>query len=74
MEICTSIQLIKYVYKYVFGGHDRTSAAVVQQQAGANSDGYHRSDEPVDEIRTVLDARYISASERRWHLFSFSLL
>ena len=73
VEICTSIQSIKYVYKYVFKGHDRTYAAIVQQRAGAHSEGNNRSDEPVDEIKTFLDARYVSASEGCWDLFSFSL-
>ncbi|KAG2212942.1 hypothetical protein INT45_002312, partial [Circinella minor] len=67
VEICTSIHSIKYVYKYVYKGHDRASARVVQQ--GANSD----DDQTSDEISTFLDARYVSASEGCWRLFSFSL-
>ena len=31
VEICTSIHSIKYVYKYVYKGHDRAAARVVQQ-------------------------------------------
>ncbi|KAG2214033.1 hypothetical protein INT45_003163, partial [Circinella minor] len=67
VEICTSIHSIKYVYKYVYKGHDRASARVVQQ--GANSD----DDQTSDEISTFLDARYVSALEGCWRLFSFSL-
>ncbi|KAG2215260.1 hypothetical protein INT45_004237 [Circinella minor] len=37
VEICTSIQSIKYVYKYVFKGHDRSSAAIIQR-TGTNSE------------------------------------
>ena len=58
VEVCNSVQAVKYLYKYVYKGHDR--AAV---QMG----------EDVDEIKLYLDGRYVSASEACWRLFSFRL-
>ncbi|GAN11433.1 ATP-dependent helicase RRM3-like [Mucor ambiguus] len=57
VELCSSIKSIKYVYKYVYKGHDRASMSVEQN----------------DEIRSFIDARYVSAPEACWRLFSFPL-
>ena len=63
VEICSSISSVKYLYKYVCKGHDRV-AAVVQSVAG---------DDDVDEIRNLLDARYLGASEAVYRIFKFDL-
>jgi hypothetical protein len=34
VEVCSSITVVKYLYKYVYKGHDR-ALAVVQPEAGA---------------------------------------
>ena len=47
VEICSSITAIKYLFKYVYKGHDRATVEVRNN----------------DEIGLYLDARYISASE-----------
>ncbi|KAI2514302.1 helicase [Fragilaria crotonensis] len=60
VEVCNSVQAVKYLYKYVYKGHDR--AAV---QVGDNTDE--------DEINLYLQGRYVSASEACWRLFSFRL-
>ena len=69
VEVCSSIHSIKYVYKYVYKGHDRASVMIQQQQANTSDNGA----QPVDEISSYLDARYVSASEGCWRLFSFPL-
>lgn len=55
VEICSSIQAVKYLYKYVYKGPDRANVLI---------------DDPsnVDEVKIYLDARYISASEATWRL------
>jgi hypothetical protein len=58
VEICSSVSAVKYLYKYIYKGHDRTQMAV--------TDGY-------DEIQHYLDARYVSACESLWRLFQFPL-
>ena len=58
VEICSSIRSVKYLYKYIYKGYDRTYMTI-------------RKDD--DEIKSYLDARYVSASEACWRLFKFSL-
>ena len=72
VEICSSILSIKYLYKYVYKGHDRATIALYQS---ANNNGQHTLDhaEPVDEIKMYLDARYISSSESIWQIFCYKM-
>lgn len=58
VEICATVTSIKYVYKYVYKGHDMATVAV---------------DDVDDEIERYVDARYVSASEACWRIFSFSM-
>ena len=60
VEVCNSVQAVKYLYKYVYKGHDH--AAV---QVGEGTDE--------DEIKLYLQGCYVSASEACWRLFSFRL-
>ena len=68
VEICSSIAAIKYLFKYVYKGHDHATIEVrgnnMQEQSQARAD---------DEIRLYLDARYISASESSWRIFYYRL-
>ena len=57
VEICSSITAIKYLFKYVYKGHDRATVEVRNN----------------DEIGLYLDARYISASEASWRIFHYRL-
>jgi hypothetical protein len=57
VEVCASFTSVKYVYKYVYKGHDRASVSIQNN----------------DEVQRFIDARYVSASEACWRLFSFSL-
>ena len=52
VEVANSILAVKYLYKYVYKGHDRMSISV-QREDGT----------PVDEIKDYLDGRYVSACE-----------
>ena len=51
------ITAIKYLFKYVYKGHDRATVEVRNN----------------DEIGLYLDARYISASEASWRIFHYRL-
>jgi len=57
VEVCATVSSIKYVYKYVYKGHDRANIAV----------------ESENEVSKYIDARYVSATEASWRLFSFSM-
>ena len=65
VETCSGINAIKYIFKYVYKGHDR--AFVVFGQRNPNN-----RDRP-DEIKLHLDARWISPYEALWRIFAFAL-
>ncbi|KAG0580812.1 hypothetical protein KC19_4G201500 [Ceratodon purpureus] len=48
IEVCASVQAVKYIHKYIYKGHDRATLRIGEEQ---------------DEIKQYLDARYIGASE-----------
>jgi hypothetical protein len=56
VEVCATVQAIKYIHKYIYKGSDRTTVAV------SNTD---------DEITRYLQGRYIGPVEACWRLFEF---
>ncbi|XP_057310670.1 uncharacterized protein LOC130648632 [Hydractinia symbiolongicarpus] len=60
LEACMSVKSVKYLYKYIYKGHDC-----------ANIEINERIDH--DEVQTFLDARYVSAPEAIWRLFEFKM-
>ncbi|XP_058122371.1 uncharacterized protein LOC131285143 [Anopheles ziemanni] len=58
VEVCATISSVKYLYKYVYKGHDRVAVSTT---------------EPVDEIQQYVDARYISASQAVSTIFGFEV-
>jgi hypothetical protein len=63
VEIATSITAVKYLFKYIYKGHDRASISIVN----------HVGSEPIDEISQYLDSRYVSATESSWRIFGFRM-
>lgn len=59
VEICSTVTAVKYLYKYVYKGHDRIMAGIASDQD--------------NEIQRYIDARYVSASEASWRIFHFEL-
>ena len=57
---------VKYLYKYVYKGHDR---AIIGVQIGEHSGTDHTKD--VDEVSYSLEARYVSKSEACNRLFAY---
>jgi hypothetical protein len=82
VEVCSSITFVKYLYKYVYKGHDRALAvvqpkaralpAVAPQAAACGADG-NNVPAAWDEVQNYLDGRYVSASEACHRLFAFDL-
>ncbi|XP_056698246.1 uncharacterized protein [Spinacia oleracea] len=60
-DLDNSIQEVKYLYKYVYKGHDMISFNVVQP-------GEQRS---VDEIDQFQSGRWVSPCEAAWRIFGF---
>ncbi|PIA37121.1 hypothetical protein AQUCO_03100103v1, partial [Aquilegia coerulea] len=58
VEICASVRTVKYIHKYIYKGHDRTTMVV-----GAED----------DEIQQYLDARYVGPTEAAWRLYGFRI-
>jgi hypothetical protein len=72
VEVCSRIESIKYLYKYVYKGHDRARGRL--QPAQNQPDGQAQAVPPaVDEIAEYIDGRYVSSSEACWRLFGFTM-
>ena len=70
VEVCATVKSIKYLFKYIYKGHDCANIKLERPvQEGASA---QRTLE-WDEIKTHLDARYVSAPEASWRLFEFPL-
>lgn len=61
VEICASVEAVKYLFKYVFKGNDRTT---LQVDTPGNR----------DEVSTYLNARYIGPTQAHWNLMEFPQL
>ena len=58
VESIASVKAIKYIYKYVYKGHDR-----ITMEFGTCT----------DEIKQYLDARYVSSPEAHWRMYMFAM-
>ena len=58
VEVCGSVQAVKYIHKYIYKGGDR---------ATVNVDSEH------DEIKRHLHGRYIGPPEAIWRLFAYHM-
>ena len=56
VELCGTVQAIKYIHKYIYKGSDRTTLKI---------------DNPNDEIECHLQARYIGPYEAMWRIMSY---
>ncbi|ONM01415.1 hypothetical protein ZEAMMB73_Zm00001d030709 [Zea mays] len=64
VEACGSIKAVKYLFKYIYKGHDR--ASVVMRDASKENDD-------VDEIQQYRDARWVTPPEALWRIYGFEL-
>ena len=56
VEVCGSVQAVKYIHKYIYKGGDRVTVTVDSDQ---------------NEIKRYLHGRYIGPTEAIWRLFEF---
>ena len=61
LEACMTIRAVKYLYKYVYKGHDEAMMRIRQYDDNHN------------EIDTYVAGRYVSAPEAFWHIHSFPM-
>jgi hypothetical protein len=66
VEACNSIKSVKYLFKYIYKGHDRPSVAVREnEKKDANGN--------VDEITNYKEARWVGPPEEIWRIYDFDL-
>lgn len=63
IEVCTTFKSVKYIYKYIFKGHDSAAIEIIAQTGQME----------YNEVRQHLDTRYISAPEAAWRLNEFPM-
>ena len=63
VEICSTIKAVKYLYKYVYKGHDRIRFFVNPNNQISD----------FDEIEKFQSARWISPPEAMWRIYGFIL-
>jgi hypothetical protein len=70
VEVCNTVSAVKYLYKYVYKGHDRAEVRVHRDMATSEED---LQNEVRDEVNEYVDGRYISASEASCRIYGFDL-
>ena len=79
IEICNSIMAVKYLYKYVFKGHDKISVALRENETVTNIQGLSeeqrraRNAIHINEVEQFVESRYVSTCEALWRINSFSM-
>lgn len=63
VEICSTIKLVKYLYKYIFKGHDLVNFHIIADETPRD----------VDEIKEFQQGRWVSAPEALWRIYAFRL-
>ncbi|KAG5565447.1 hypothetical protein RHGRI_001363 [Rhododendron griersonianum] len=63
VEICSGVKAVKYLYKYIYKGHDKIVVDI----------NHNEGDVIIDEIKQFQDARWVSAQEAMWRIFEFEL-
>ncbi|KAG5532360.1 hypothetical protein RHGRI_026852 [Rhododendron griersonianum] len=63
VEICSTIKAVKYLYKYIYKGHDKIVFKIIAQ----------RNNEVVDEIMQFQTARWVTPPEAMWRIYRFNL-
>ena len=71
VEICSSITAVKYLFKYVYKGHDKASIAIIPTNEQQINEEIKITDH--DEIQKYIDSRYISAPEACWRIFGYEM-
>jgi hypothetical protein len=66
VEACSSIKAVKYLFKYVYKGHDQASFSV-------NADQNEADGGVINEIKQYRNARYITPPETVYRIFGFPM-
>jgi hypothetical protein len=69
IEVCNNIRAVKYLFKYVYKGHDRATIEISHQSDNASEGNVVKA----NEIKIYLDCRYVSTSKVAWRIFKFDM-
>ena len=69
VEICSTVSAVKYLYKYVYKGHD---GAIIEFKAGGENVDTAEA-KSVNEISQYLECRYMSATEACYRIVAYEL-
>ncbi len=69
VEVYNNIRAAKYVFKYVYKGHDRATIEISHQSDNATEGNVVEA----NEIKKYLDCRYVFAYEAAWRIFKFDM-
>ncbi|OMO53235.1 DNA helicase PIF1, ATP-dependent [Corchorus olitorius] len=72
VEVCNQSRAIKYLFKYINKGPDR-SRVVIESNPPVANPVQAQPGVVFDEIKAYLDCRYVCAYEACWRLFSFDI-
>jgi len=69
IEVCNNIRVVKYLFKYVYKGHDRANVEISCQNDNATKGNVVKA----NEIKKYLDYHYVFALEVTWRIFKFDM-
>ncbi len=70
VEVCSTVRSVKYLYKYVYKGADRSMVAIEKKGNGTSK---AKSKTPVDQIKQYVDCRYLSSIEASYRMFECNM-
>jgi hypothetical protein len=69
VEVHNNIRAVKYLFKYVYKGHDHATVEISHQNDNATEGNVVEA----NEIQKYLDYHYVFASKAMWHIFKFDM-
>jgi hypothetical protein len=69
VEVYNNIRVVKYLFKYVYKGHDCATVEISCQSNNATEGNVAEA----NGIKKYLDCRYVSALEAAWRIFKFDM-
>jgi len=69
VEVCNNIPPIKYLFKYVYKGHNCATIEISHQSDNATEGNVVKA----NEILKYLDCHYVSTLEVAWRIFKFDM-
>jgi len=68
VEVCSSVAAVKYLFKYVYKGHDKAEVKLHPAVKRLRQHRRRPAGQDFDEIEEYQDARYVSACEALWRI------